>query len=200
MTTPTIDLGRLERIKALGRGQHKPPNGEFSACVMEAVAYVAGEPWSDHPECACPVIGTFLRTWNDSLPDDDRTALLLPLIPRLVGTRLTRATEVRRATMSADWLVREYTPAWLRLAGLISQADALAALPEIADFTDTPSLMPALIAARDSAAAAWAAAVGAAWDAAGAAAVGAAWDALAGTARALQQSALRLVNRMIEAA
>ena len=188
MTTPTIDLGRLERIKALGRGQHKPPNGEFSACVMEAVAYVAGEPWSDHPECACPVIGTFLRTWNDSLPDDDRTALLLPLIPRLVGTRLTRATEVRRATMSADWLVREYTPAWLRLAGLISQADALAALPEIADFTDTPSLMPALIAARDSAAAAWAAAVGAAW------------DALAGTARALQQSALRLVNRMIEAA
>jgi hypothetical protein len=33
-------------------GKHKENQG---MCVMEAVAYVAGEPWSDNPACACPM-------------------------------------------------------------------------------------------------------------------------------------------------
>jgi hypothetical protein len=63
---------RFARIRALYSGKHDP-NGKM--CAMEAVAFVAGEPWSDHPECACPVLSTFMRAWNDALPDRDRTRL-----------------------------------------------------------------------------------------------------------------------------
>lgn len=65
------------------------------------------------------VIAAFLRSWNDTLGDDDRNRLLKPLIPRLVGTAAGPEVEDRRVWMSLDWLVREYTPAWLRAAGLI---------------------------------------------------------------------------------
>ena len=170
-----IDTDRLARIKTLYKGKHNP-NGKM--CVMEAVAYIAREPWSDSPTCVSPVIARFARTWNDDLPDDLRDEYLKPLIPTFVGTVGGDALENRRATMAADWLVRIYTPAWLRLAGLTAHADALANLPEITDFRKTPALMPALRAAQKDAAAARAAA-GAAWAAAG----DAAGDA-AGAARA----------------
>ena len=165
---------RISKISVLYSGAHDP-NGKM--CAMEAVAYIAGEPWSDHPKCACPVISAFMRSWNDGLPDEERTALLLPLIPKLVGTRGSKALEQRRATMSADWLIRVHTVAWLRLAKLNKQADLLASLPEITDFAQCPSLMPALEAVRTDAAAAWHAARVAAWHAARAAAWDAAWDA-----------------------
>jgi hypothetical protein len=180
---------RLAHFGPLKSGWHEP-NGE--ACVMEAVAFVAGEPWSDHPECVCPVLGAFMRAWNDGLPDDAaRDELLRPLIPRLIGTRGSPAVERLRATMAADWLIRTHAVAWLRLAKLDAAADGLAMLPEITDFAACPSLMPALNAARSDADAARAAARAAAWDAA--------WDALAPTRLELQKSALALVERMIEA-
>ena len=184
-----IDRDRLARITALKSGAHKPPNGHLEACVMEAVAFVAGERWSDHPTCACPVISAFLRTWNDSLPDDERNALLLPLIPRIVNTRGSKKLEARRATMAADWYIRVATPAWLRLAGLTAHADTLAAFPEITSFAKTPSIRPALEAAQKDA--------DAAWSAARSAARSAAEKALAPTKIELQQSALALVERMI---
>src|SRR5262245_30332455 len=107
---------------SLKSGAHSP---DSTFCVMEAVAFVAGERWSDSPECVCPVISVFLRAWNDSLRSDaDRDRLLKPLIPRLLNTR-NKTLEERRALMAADWLVRVHTPAWLRLAGLMNQADAL---------------------------------------------------------------------------
>ena len=90
---------RLALVTKLYVGKHKP-NSEM--CAMEAVAYVAGERWSDHPKCACPVIAAFIRVWNDNLPDDDRTVLLLPLVPKLVGTRGSQGLEKRRAIMAAD--------------------------------------------------------------------------------------------------
>ena len=203
-------------LRPLAKGAH--PSHD-AMCVMEAVAFVAGEPWSDHPKCACPVISTFLRSWNDDLLDDERDTLLRPLIPQLIGTRGDVAMERRRATMAADWLIRVHTPAWLRLAKLDAHADALAALPEITDFAQCPSLMPTLNAAKQDADAAWAAAWDAAWAAAGDAAWDAAWDAaeaaardaawaaardaardaLSTTRRELQQSALTLVARMIAA-
>ena len=40
-------------------------------CAMEAVAWLAGEQWSDKPECACPVISAFVRNWNDSISSDE---------------------------------------------------------------------------------------------------------------------------------
>jgi hypothetical protein len=165
----------------LGAGSH-PPGGD-AMCVMEAVAYVAGEPWSDDPACACPVIAVLLRRWNDDLPDADRTRLLAPLIPRLVGSRSTPEVEQRRALMALDWLIRVYTPAWLDLVpALRDHAKALRALPEI---VDTATARTA--AARD-----------AAWDAAWDAARDAARTALAPTVATLQVSALDLVGRMLD--
>ncbi len=215
--TPVIEE-RWEKLKSLSLkvGSHAA-NSTF--CVMEAVAYVAGESWSDHPECACPVISAFLRSWNDSLrSDQDRDRLLKPLIPKLVGTR-NSTLEERRSLMAADWLVRVHTPAWLRLAGLTSQAESLEQLPQILSMAQIPSIRGPLEAVRKDAYAAWAAAraaardaardaVGdAAWAAAWAAAGDAAWDAAGAAALAalqptvdkLQQSALALVERMIEA-
>ena len=198
---------RLTVIPPLAKGSHHRTSGQM--CIMEAVAYVAGEPWSDRPECVCPVISTFLRSWNDALPDGERDGLLRPLIPLVLNTRSTPEVERRRSLLAADWLVRTHTPAWLRLAGLTAQADMLSGLPEITDMARCPSLMPTLRAARDDANAAraaardaaWAAAGDAAWDAARAAAWAAAWaaarDALNPTRLKLQQSALALVHRMI---
>jgi hypothetical protein len=185
---PQSTIERLERIArhSLKSGGHSPntPNGEFNACVMEAVSWVAGEPWSDAPQCACPVITAFMVSWNDSLPNDaERDRLLKPLIALIVGTRSTPEIEQRRSLMAADWLVRVHTPAWLRLAKLESQAAALEGLPEITDMAQCPSLMPALNAVRKDADAAWAAA-GAAGDAAWAAAGDAARAAAGAAARA----------------
>src|SRR3954453_23724766 len=53
------------------------------ACLLEAVAFVAGEPWSDSPSCTSPVLGTFGRSLNDVLPDDRRQQLK-PYILRLI--------------------------------------------------------------------------------------------------------------------
>ena len=184
-----IDQDRLARVSTLAKGAHKPPNGEFEACVMEAAAWVAGEPWSDHPKCACPVITAFMIVWNDGLPNDaERTRLLLPLIPKIVGTRGSEALANRRATMASDWYVRVQTPVWLRAAGLNAEVDALANFPEITDFAKTPLIMAPLNAAKDMAYKKWATA----WDAAG----DAAWAALKGPTAELQASATTLVERM----
>ena len=172
----------------LDKGAHDRPDDGM--CVMEAVAMLAGEEWSDAPSCASPVIATFLRSWNDVLPDDERQSLKR-YIPLLVGTAASAEVEDRRAWMCLDWLVRVNAPAWLRLAGLTEQADRLAGLPEFVAGMDVPAIRPTIEAvradARAAGAAAWAAARAAAgdaagdaaWDAAGAAA----WDAARDAAR-----------------
>ena len=182
-------LAIIERTH-LDKGAHR----KFAegACAMELIAHLAGEPFSDHPKCVCPVLGAFVRAWNDGLPDDERDALLKPLLPRLIGTRGSRELGQQRALMAADWLVRVHTPAWLRLAKLDASADALSALPEIVAFAQIPSVRgPIKAAHRDAAAAraaagvaAWAAAGDVAWDAAWDAARAAAWDAAMAAARA----------------
>jgi hypothetical protein len=59
--TPTLDLDTL----TLQKGAHDSPDAGM--CVMEAVAYISGEPFSDHPACASPILSAFLRRWNDDL-------------------------------------------------------------------------------------------------------------------------------------
>lgn len=137
----------------LGAGYHK--NFNDGACALELVSYVAGELWSDHPKCVCPVLGTFFRAWNDVLSDDERDATLRPFLRRLIGTNGGPSLAKRRSLMAADWLIRVHTPTWLRLAKLITQADALEALPELTSMAQIPSIRGAVDAARTDAAAAW---------------------------------------------
>jgi hypothetical protein len=168
-----VDHNRLATVTRLDKGSHKPG---AQMCAMEAAAYIAGEPWSDYPECVCPVIATFMRSWNDALPDAERTTLLLPLIAKTIGTRGSDRLAERRALMATDWLVRVNTPAWLRLGGLTVHADALATLPEITSFAPIPS---SAIAAANSAAnsAAWDVTRAAAWATVNSAALDAVLDA-----------------------
>lgn len=87
----------------LGRGRHQGP--ELGACVMELASMLAGEPFSDAPTAVCPLIGSFLRTYNDSI-DDDRRQDLYRYAAAVVGSggnrRLTRArTRFTRAWIQA---------------------------------------------------------------------------------------------------
>ena len=136
----------LPALAIAGGGHSDRSNG---LCSMELVAWLAGEPHSDHPQCACPVIGAFMRSWNDSLPDDDtRTRLLRPLLPLLVGSRSTPAVAMQRSWMAIDWLAREHTPAWLALRDdLKAHEVALRGLAPIADATSAKAAQPALDAA-----------------------------------------------------
>ena len=178
-------LSLVSRL-ALGKSSHPATDAptDGAMCVMEAVAYVAGEPWSDAPACACPVISAFMRAWNDGLPTDaDRVRLLSPLIPRLVGSKSTPAVEERRSYLAFDWLIRVYTPTMLDLVPkLASHSTALRALPEIVDLTTAHAVSETVRAAGAAARAAAGAAAGA---------------ALAPTVATLQASALDLVDRML---
>lgn len=215
-----LDIDRL----TLERGAHVSP--QDGLCVMEALAYIARERHSDSPQCVSPVIATFLRTWNDAMSDEDRQQLK-PLIPVVMDTVSTPEDEERRAWMCVDWLVREYTPAWLRLTGLSAWADTLARLPRFRSGMDVSSIGSTIdsvrrdaVAARDAAeaaagdaaesaaratagAAVWAAVEAAAGDAAGVAAAGAAWDvaaAAAGAARAAAGAAVWAAEAAAESA
>ncbi|HEU4974827.1 MAG TPA: hypothetical protein VFT50_07020 [Baekduia sp.] len=75
----------------LARGQHASP--DQGACVMELASMLAGERFSDHPRAVCPVIGSYLRRYNDGAPDDRRQDLL-PVAAAIVGTAGDR--ELRR--------------------------------------------------------------------------------------------------------
>ena len=162
---------RLERVGAFAVGAHEP--NETEMCVMEACAYIAGEPWSDAPSCVSTVVAAFCRSWNDALPEPPRTELLKPLIPEIIGTRTSEADEETRAWMATDWLARVCAPAWLRLAGLTKEAEALESCARIVDAVTAGAAQPHIEEARRASAAAWAAA----WDAAWAAARDAAWAA-----------------------
>ncbi len=121
---PLLGLDGIE----LKKGNHYE-RGQ-GVCVMEAVAWVAGEPHSDHPQCACPVITSFMIKWNDRLLSDaERNRLLKPLVPLLVGTRSTREIEQRRLEMIRDFVARDAAPAALSLAGLDAAAEMLRANP-----------------------------------------------------------------------
>ena len=135
----------------LGHGSHKPPNnGLVEACVMEAVAYVAGEPWSDHPACASPVITLFLIGLNDRLGDGDRQKLK-PYITRLVGTNTGNpADETTRRYMLLDWVAHEALPGLLRRAELPEIAEEMEALVSVTDEASAGAARDAFRSARDA--------------------------------------------------
>jgi hypothetical protein len=51
---------------------------------MEFASYLAGEPWSDHPDCTHPALATLARDVNDYASDQGRHRLV-PMIPSVVG-------------------------------------------------------------------------------------------------------------------
>jgi hypothetical protein len=77
----------------LARGQHSTPRD--GVCVMELASMLGHERFTDRPRCACPVIGAFLRGYNDAV--DDRTRqTLFPYAAAVVGTAGDDAARTRR--------------------------------------------------------------------------------------------------------
>src|SRR5690606_30463350 len=68
----------------LAAGAHRSPRR--GACFMEFASFLAGERWSDHPDCTDPVLAALAREVNDRPPDSRRDELLVH-IPRVIGLR-----------------------------------------------------------------------------------------------------------------
>jgi hypothetical protein len=71
-------------LPSLAAGNHNPGDGK--ACVMEYVALLNGEEWTDTPGCTNPLLAAVAQAVNDHISDADRDAALVPLIGRLFGT------------------------------------------------------------------------------------------------------------------
>ena len=139
-------MGVMTRIAIL-RGDHSE-NSDGHACLLEWVAILSGEEWTDMPRCACPVAAAFGRVTNDSIVDTAlRTRLLAPLIPMrvvdgvvtvgdgpgLLGSRSTPDVERRRGYIAADYAVRVFLPMALDSAQLPEWASKMRGLPSIVD-------------------------------------------------------------------
>jgi len=179
----SIDLATL----TLAKGAHR--DRESGTCLLEAVAYFAGEPHTDAPACVSPVLRSFGVGLNDVL-SDDRRQCLVPFVPRMVGTAGDGLDEAR-SYLALDWLVRTYAPAWLDLAGLSVEARALRDLRRIVDLVSAQAAGPVVRQSAEEAAAAWAA-TGAAI---GAAARDTAWTAAWDAVRAVPGDAARAAAR-----
>jgi len=77
-------LAALDSLDLLSGGHDAEQAGK-DMCVMEAAAYVAGEPHTDHPKCVSPVLTSYLIRLNDRW-DDEKRQQLKDYIPRIIGT------------------------------------------------------------------------------------------------------------------
>lgn len=85
----------------LTAGAHASP--AEGVCVLELASMLAGEPFSDHPSSVCPVLGGFLRAYNDRI-DDARRQDLYAYAAKLVGSRRSAEAERARARALAPWI------------------------------------------------------------------------------------------------
>jgi hypothetical protein len=70
-------------MPVLSRGKHR--TARKGACFMEMASFLAGERWSDHPQCTHPLLASVARMVNDSTSDGSRQQLA-GLIPSVIGT------------------------------------------------------------------------------------------------------------------
>lgn len=63
---------------------------------------LAAEPFSDHPKSVCPVIGSFLRDYNDSISEERRQDLYR-YAALVVGSRASKRVQRARAAHLAAW-------------------------------------------------------------------------------------------------
>ncbi len=113
----------------LAPGRHGGPGEEV--CVMELASMLAGERFSDRPKSVCPLIGAFLRAYNDNV-DDERRQDLYRFAAQAVGTRGDFELQRERAEVALDAAreAREEAPKGKRL--LEPELDA--GPEEIADY------------------------------------------------------------------
>ena len=140
-------VARLENLLKsipLASGAHKTP--AEGVCVMECVAYLQGEPYTDHPECACPVITAFVALSSDGMTNAQRQVLGERVL-RIAGSRSTPDIAIRRLHFLASYVTRTHVPLALSLANLEAPGLPLKDLPAYTG----PHLESAYLAALDAA-------------------------------------------------
>ena len=105
----------------LSAGKHKSPSDGM--CVMEMVAFLAGDKWTDEPACASPIVTTFCQVINDQMPQAFRDKLQ-GYVPRLIGTA-SPEHDLERAVFLAWRAVKVHAPISLDKAGLRDEAEKL---------------------------------------------------------------------------
>src|SRR6185295_19851522 len=105
----------------LTAGAHSSPGQ--GVCVVELASLIADEEFSDRPRCVCPVIGAFLRGWNDRAPYAQRQRLG-PYAARIVGSRRGSAVTRERRDVCLRWAGEYRTHRGVR--GLVSWAGSMA--------------------------------------------------------------------------
>lgn len=152
------NLGGLPTEFHLSAGKHASP--EEGLCAMEVVAFLDGKSHTDHPRCACEIIGAYVRHINDHMPDDVRQQLL-PYLHRLVGS-VSEELEQERHEYFAWQTILVFAPAALRAQGyrrfarVLQNAETLGSARLIADVIQRgvmkkepgPELTPAQLAAH----------------------------------------------------
>ena len=130
---------------------------EGTACIMSAaVAYkrvldgVDIGKATDKLDCVCPVIRAFLIRVNDSaIWSDDlhRTNVLLPLIPRIVGTNNPELLS-KRMFFLVNWAVKTIAPLILRWQYFEDHAETFESLKDIVDYESANVAYAAAIVAK----------------------------------------------------
>lgn len=118
--------GIPELVPTLSAGRHRSPRR--GACFMEFASFLAGERWSDSPQCTDPVLATLARAVNDTMSDERRGELVTD-VPRVIGLRgdelrIGLVVALRAATMALPVASMERQRALA--VGLISTRDGLA--------------------------------------------------------------------------
>lgn len=94
-------------MPVLAHGKHVYPTQ--GTCLLEYIAVLQGEPFSDHPECVDSYLADIGRSVNDFMSADGRDKLLT-LVPRMVGTsvkELTKGQRLRLSLYGRDYVARE---------------------------------------------------------------------------------------------
>lgn len=104
---------------------------------MEYASWLAGERWSDHPDCTHPLLASLARLVNDHTSDDGRSRLV-ELIPSVVGLtgddpRLDLGIAIRSGA-TALLVVAEHRQRALAVS-LLTSRKVLASLGGDADLT-----------------------------------------------------------------
>lgn len=73
----------FDRVELVSGSIGDPGKGRM--CLMSLVAFLAGEPHSDAPDCASPLVQAFAVAVNDHMPRAARQRLK-PFAPRIIGT------------------------------------------------------------------------------------------------------------------
>jgi hypothetical protein len=113
----------------LSKGNHESPNEGM--CIMECVAYIAGEAHTDHPKCASPVCTSYAIRVNDKSTSKQRDTLT-KFVLRLAGSK-NDELEVERFLILLNAATHKFLPFVYRQHGHAAFAVAAESIPAVKD-------------------------------------------------------------------